>query len=121
MLKWFVGSSKRSTSGFANKAAAKATRTRQPPLNSAIVRARSASEKPKLTSSWLARSSAVSASIDSRCEVTASRRAIAFASALPSSSAASARSSRRSTSASNTAWTGVCSIAAAEKATSCET
>lgn len=45
--KWFVGSSSSRTLGFANKALAKATRMRQPPLSSRVGRRRSSSWNPK--------------------------------------------------------------------------
>mmetsp|Transcript_125543 Transcript_125543/g.280142 ORF Transcript_125543/g.280142 Transcript_125543/m.280142 type:complete len:113 (-) Transcript_125543:173-511(-) len=67
MLRWFVGSSNKRTSGLAKSAAARATRTRQPPLSAPKVRERNSSLKPRFVRSFVARSSAESASMASRC------------------------------------------------------
>mmetsp|Transcript_51382 Transcript_51382/g.101824 ORF Transcript_51382/g.101824 Transcript_51382/m.101824 type:complete len:294 (+) Transcript_51382:410-1291(+) len=71
MDRWLVGSSSSNTSGRAKMAAAKATRTRHPPESAINGRARRSAEKPRLTSSSLARSSAVSASMASNRSTTA--------------------------------------------------
>ena len=64
--RWLVGSSRSSTSGFANSAAASATRTRQPPDNARIFLDASASLNPRFRSNADARDGAPSASIARR-------------------------------------------------------
>mmetsp|Transcript_6068 Transcript_6068/g.20477 ORF Transcript_6068/g.20477 Transcript_6068/m.20477 type:complete len:98 (-) Transcript_6068:765-1058(-) len=72
--KWFVGSSRRSTSGWVKMAAARATRTRQPPLSARISRSRSTFENPKFSNRASARASAVVAPMSSSRSHTSVRR-----------------------------------------------
>ena len=74
MDRWFVGSSSRSTSGFAKSAAASAARTLHPPLSAFIRRSISASGKPRLWRSAWARPGAPSASICISASSTSDRR-----------------------------------------------
>mmetsp|Transcript_34224 Transcript_34224/g.77341 ORF Transcript_34224/g.77341 Transcript_34224/m.77341 type:complete len:168 (+) Transcript_34224:1357-1860(+) len=130
--RWFVGSSRSSTSGLAKRAAASATRTRHPPDSAPRGRASRAAGKPKFSSSFVARSRAESASMASSRSKTP-KRSDAAPSALPSalplatepsalpsatepsalpplspwSLSSSSRSSRRSTSECTTTSAGV--------------
>mmetsp|Transcript_34223 Transcript_34223/g.77336 ORF Transcript_34223/g.77336 Transcript_34223/m.77336 type:complete len:173 (+) Transcript_34223:1357-1875(+) len=81
--RWFVGSSRSSTSGLAKRAAASATRTRHPPDSAPRGRASRAAGKPKFSSSFVARSRAESASMASSRSKTP-KRSDAAPSALPS-------------------------------------
>mmetsp|Transcript_114429 Transcript_114429/g.323496 ORF Transcript_114429/g.323496 Transcript_114429/m.323496 type:complete len:163 (-) Transcript_114429:776-1264(-) len=121
MLRWFVGSSKKRMSGLANSAAAKATRTRQPPLKAFIGRVRSSSLKPRFARRRLARTSAVEASMLSNWLRTARYCSLSLATSLPSSFLASSSKRRRSTSAATTISEGAFSIAPSESFTSWET
>mmetsp|Transcript_11536 Transcript_11536/g.28278 ORF Transcript_11536/g.28278 Transcript_11536/m.28278 type:complete len:167 (-) Transcript_11536:1019-1519(-) len=114
IARWLVGSSSSSTSGLANSAAARATRTRHPPERSFILRARRSSEKPRDTSIARARPSAPSASMATRRSCTvASLSTASVASllssplALASSSFSSRSSVSRSTSALSTMSCGL--------------
>mmetsp|Transcript_27325 Transcript_27325/g.72933 ORF Transcript_27325/g.72933 Transcript_27325/m.72933 type:complete len:163 (+) Transcript_27325:437-925(+) len=121
MLRWFVGSSKKRMSGFANSAAAKATRTRQPPLSAFIVRPSSSSVKPRSTSIFLARAAAPAASMDSSWLRISRWRSFSAALVHPASTSASSRSTRRWTSAATTTWAGVWSSAPSASRTSWDT
>ena len=121
--RWLVGSSSSSRSGFAKMAAARAVRTRQPPESALICRSISCAEKPRLLSSVLARSSAVSASMSSSelCTSTSRCDCWALGSSIAESWAASARRSRRSMSACTTYCVGVQPSVSSSSCTSCDT
>mmetsp|Transcript_68203 Transcript_68203/g.110682 ORF Transcript_68203/g.110682 Transcript_68203/m.110682 type:complete len:128 (-) Transcript_68203:800-1183(-) len=127
MDKWFVGSSSSSKSGLANSAAARATRTRQPPDRSFIARPSNSSENPKLTSIERARPSAESASMLWRRVNTSASSAAAFDDPSPSPSVSfsrrscSSRSSWRSTSARSTISIGLTSSLMSARGISCAT
>mmetsp|Transcript_30103 Transcript_30103/g.96852 ORF Transcript_30103/g.96852 Transcript_30103/m.96852 type:complete len:172 (-) Transcript_30103:833-1348(-) len=125
--RWFVGSSSSRISGFANRAAARATRTLHPPDSAFIGLDRSSSENPKLTSIALARPSDPSASIAiSRSTTSASFKADSWD--VPPSDMASrssvfcrSSSSSRSMSALSTMSTGWMPSLIAARGISCAT